>query len=156
MELNEALNTLHKAGFITETRLDTKFTRQTFKDEPDNPLITAYNALLQLNKSDKEWTIYAQDVKLKDLYDSEKIKAALAKSAEDGYYLTLILLRKYIDEEFISIELMIDIDKNSTPHILVALGDDYGWVRRQTFKPNQVDKAIKCANKMYDDETEHA
>jgi hypothetical protein len=48
MKLTEAIKTLHNNGFMVETRIPTRFARQTIKPEPeqiDSPIIKACKQL---------------------------------------------------------------------------------------------------------------
>lgn len=151
MELNKAKQILKENGYLMETRTNTRFGRQIFKNEPkiskENSLIAAFEELKQLS-NEEDWDITEQYYELEELNDTAEIKKEAKEAAEAGFYLNVIQLKKYLGEDFVSIELRFDDGK---PNIRVELGDDYAWSERRNFSITNVAGAIKFANKLYEE-----
>lgn len=153
MKLTEALKTLHNRGFMVETRTSTRFTRQTFKPEPEEVELPIIKASKQL-KDYAEANGYELDEEVYDLDElqQDSFKEEVKDAVKSGFYIKIVSYRKDIsdfsDDGQGYVELELRIDDGETPVIQVLKGDDYAYSTKKQFPLDEIQDAFKLAEEI--------
>lgn len=153
MKLTEAIKTLHNRGFIVETRTNTRFSRQTFKPEPEEVELPIIKACKQL-KDYAESNGYELDEEVYDIDElqQDSFKEEVKDAVESGFYVKIVNYRKDIsdfsDDEQEYVELELRIDDGETPVIQVLRGNDYAYSTKEQFPLNEIQKAFKLVEEI--------